>query len=160
MIDWAMKWLPKSGRETQSDWYGKHGISWHVIHAVWRPRAGKPLQARTYIHVFDQSKQNGVDVAGILIHFLNQLKEELPLARTTFIHSDNGPHYHQSILMASVHYISEQTGIFIKRWSFSEAQSGKGPCDWVSAVVKNHIHSYIAENHMVITSQEFLSAAS
>ncbi len=58
-IDWAMKWLPRSGRETQSDWYGKRGISSHIIHVIWQPRAGRPLQARSYIHVFDQSKQKG-----------------------------------------------------------------------------------------------------
>ncbi len=108
IIDWAMKWLPKSGRETQSDWYGKRGISWHVIHVVWRPKAGMPLQTRSYIHVFDQSKQNGGDVSAILIHFLEQLKEELPSVQTAFIRSDNGPHYHQSGLMASVHTISEK----------------------------------------------------
>ena len=30
VMDWAMKWLPKRFRETQSEWFGKKGISWHV----------------------------------------------------------------------------------------------------------------------------------
>lgn len=30
VIDWAMKWLPRSYRETQMEWFGKKGISWHV----------------------------------------------------------------------------------------------------------------------------------
>ena len=30
VMDWAMKWLPKRFRETQSEWFGKKGISWRV----------------------------------------------------------------------------------------------------------------------------------
>ena len=30
VMDWAMKWLPESYRETQKEWFGKKGISWHV----------------------------------------------------------------------------------------------------------------------------------
>ena len=30
VMDWTMKWLPQSHRETQKEWFGKKGISWHV----------------------------------------------------------------------------------------------------------------------------------
>ena len=30
VMDWPMKWLPRSYRETQKEWFGKKGISWHV----------------------------------------------------------------------------------------------------------------------------------
>ena len=33
-MDWAMKFLPASFRETQRDWFGKKGKSWHVCVAV------------------------------------------------------------------------------------------------------------------------------
>lgn len=36
VMDWAMKWLPRSHRETQSEWFGKRGISWHVSACVTR----------------------------------------------------------------------------------------------------------------------------
>ena len=29
-MDWAMKWLPHKYREDQSDFFGKHGFSWHI----------------------------------------------------------------------------------------------------------------------------------
>jgi hypothetical protein len=32
--DWAMKFLPQKYRESQSDWFGKRGISWHISVAV------------------------------------------------------------------------------------------------------------------------------
>ena len=28
--DWAIKFLPQKYRETQTDWFGKRGISWHI----------------------------------------------------------------------------------------------------------------------------------
>ena len=28
--DWAMKFLPRKYRESQSNWFGKRGISWHI----------------------------------------------------------------------------------------------------------------------------------
>ena len=36
IMDWAMKFLPASFRETQRDWFGKKGKSWHVTVAVTR----------------------------------------------------------------------------------------------------------------------------
>ena len=34
--DWAMKWLPQKYRETQADWFGKRGFSWHISVVVRR----------------------------------------------------------------------------------------------------------------------------
>lgn len=34
IMGWAMKFLPTSFRETQRDWFGKKGKSWHVTVAV------------------------------------------------------------------------------------------------------------------------------
>ena len=28
--DWAMKYLPRKYRESQTDWFGKRGIPWHI----------------------------------------------------------------------------------------------------------------------------------
>ena len=36
VMDWAMKWLPKRFRETQSEWFGKKGRSWHVSACITR----------------------------------------------------------------------------------------------------------------------------
>ena len=30
IMDWAMKFLPTSYRETQRDWFGKKGLPWHI----------------------------------------------------------------------------------------------------------------------------------
>ena len=30
VLDWAMKFLHSKYRESQADWYGKCGVSWHI----------------------------------------------------------------------------------------------------------------------------------
>ena len=34
IMDWAMKFLPISYRETQCDWFGKKGKPWHITVAI------------------------------------------------------------------------------------------------------------------------------
>ena len=41
IMDWAMNFLPASFRETQRDWFGKKGKSWHVCVAVSKNENGE-----------------------------------------------------------------------------------------------------------------------
>lgn len=36
VMDWAMKFLPMSFREKQSDWYAQKGINWHVSVCIYK----------------------------------------------------------------------------------------------------------------------------
>ena len=42
---WAMKYLPRKYRESQTDWFGKRGIQWHLTVAT--RREGGELQMLT-----------------------------------------------------------------------------------------------------------------
>ena len=48
----------------------------------------------------------------------------------------------------------------IKRWDFSDPQSGKGPCDRVAAVVKRKVRLFVDENNKCTNGEEFLACAS
>ena len=41
VLDWAMKFLPRKFRESQSDWFGKRGISWHLTVATRKNKDGE-----------------------------------------------------------------------------------------------------------------------
>jgi len=41
IIDWAMKFLPVSYRETQSEWFGKKGHPWHVCAVIMKTIDGE-----------------------------------------------------------------------------------------------------------------------
>ena len=47
--DWAMKFLPRKYRESQSNWFAKRGIPWHITVAVWLG-TDQQLQSMTFIH--------------------------------------------------------------------------------------------------------------
>jgi len=49
--DWAMTFLPRKFRESQSDWFVKRGMSWHITVAT-RRAENKELQMMTFVHVF------------------------------------------------------------------------------------------------------------
>ena len=40
IMDWAMKFIPTSFRETQRDWFGKKGKSWHLTVAITKAEDG------------------------------------------------------------------------------------------------------------------------
>ena len=54
VLDWAMKLIPRKYRESQADWFGKRGISWHISVAMKNP-PGETLQMLTLAHLFQKS---------------------------------------------------------------------------------------------------------
>ena len=74
--DWAMKFLPQRYRESQTDWFGKRGLSWHIS-VVYRRMEGE-LQWQGFIHVIQSCSQGSSAVAAIMHHVLATLKREHP----------------------------------------------------------------------------------
>ena len=92
--DWAMKFLPVRFRETQSQWFGKHGISWHfsaVIHLANHPHCPctNGFKIHTYIAVLDSCKQDWFAVSCILEEVLSVVKAIHPTVTQAKVRSDN-----------------------------------------------------------------------
>lgn len=47
IMDWAMKFLPMKYRETQGEWFGKKGLSWHVTAVITKPEEEFEVVAQT-----------------------------------------------------------------------------------------------------------------
>ena len=84
-LDWAMKFLPRNYRESQSDWYGKRGISWHISVAV--RRRNNQLESQGFVHIIQNCTQRSSAVVAIMAHVLNALKTEHPEIQKAFCHS-------------------------------------------------------------------------
>ena len=54
--DWAMKFLPQMYRESQTNWFGKRGISWHIS-VVYRRVLGE-LESQGFIHIVQSCSQD------------------------------------------------------------------------------------------------------
>lgn len=113
-MDWAMKFIPSSFRETQKDWYGKKGKSWHVSVAVTKTNDGE-LEARTYVHVYDQCTQNWYAVLSIMEHTLTTVRQTKPEVTEAFFRSDNAGCYHCGFIILSLPSLGQRTGIEVKR---------------------------------------------
>ncbi|XP_068707825.1 uncharacterized protein [Montipora foliosa] len=156
-MDWAMKFLPTSFRETQRDWFGKKGKSWHVTVAVTKSNSDN-IEARTYVHLFDECTQNWFAVASILEHTLTTVKEANPSIQEAFLRSDNAGCYHCAYLILSLPSLGDRAGIKIARYDFSDPQAGKDVCDRRIATVKSHMRRYINEGHDIRSASDMKAA--
>ncbi|CAF1193962.1 unnamed protein product [Didymodactylos carnosus] len=165
-MDWAMKFLPAKYREAQSDFFGKRGLSWHVSVVMMNdstydpsvPGSNKFLY-KIFVHSFDNCTQDSTAVTAIMTDVLQRMKEKDPSLKTCYIRSDNAGCYKAAETVLAVPKVFELTEIQVRRIDFSEAQSGKGPCDRYAAVIKANVRRYLNEKNSVTTAKQFVEAA-
>ena len=66
--DWAMKFIPQKYRESQADWFGKKGISWHI--SVAYRKVDQQLQSQAFINLIQSCSQGSAAVVVILQHII------------------------------------------------------------------------------------------
>lgn len=154
--DWAMKFLPQLYRESQQDWFGKRGISWHVA-VVFRQIDGE-LQSQAFVHIIQSCSQDSLAVVLMMQHVLSILKFQHPEVTTAYFRQDNAGCYHCASTVLSCASIEQSTGIKVARFDFSDPQGGKGPCDRLAATCKSHIRVYINEGHDVTNAEDMKTA--
>lgn len=148
-----MKFLPRKFRESQSDWFGKRGIPWHISVAI-RSNDGE-MEMKTFVHVFDSATtQDSSAVLGILDDVFIQLKIVTPELQTIHIRSDNAGCYHcaQTLITA------KRRSLQISRIDFSESQAGKGACDRKAATIKSHMATHLNSGHYIETAAQMKEA--
>ena len=72
--DWAMKFIPQRYRESQQDWFGKRGMSWHIA-VIFRQLDGT-LQSQSFVHLMQSSAQDSLTVVHIWQHTLKAIKDK------------------------------------------------------------------------------------
>ena len=154
--DWAMKFLPQRYRESQTDWFGKRGISWHIS-VVYR-RLERELHWQGFIHVIQSCSQGSCAVVTIMHHILRTLKHEHPEINKAYFRQDNAGCYHSSRTILACPDISASTGVKVVRVDFSDPQGGKGAADRLAASCKGHVRAYINEGHDVCTATDLKKA--
>ena len=154
--DWAMKFLPRKYRESQSDWFGKRGISWHISVTV--RRHNDQLESQGFVHIIQNCTQGSSAVVSIMAHVLKTLKKEHPEIQKAFFRQDNAGCYHSTVTIASVPAIEKESGIQVVEVSFSDPQGGKGPADRMAATIKSHIIRFVNEGNDVTNAKEMEKA--
>ena len=156
-LDWAMKYLPRKYRESQSDWFAKRGLPWHIS-VVMKKTVGADLETMAIIHIFESTKQDSNAVISLLQHVLEVVKHSDPSITTAYLRQDNAGCYHSANTILGVRELGKKTGIQIKRMDFSDPQGGKGPCDRKAAQVKRHMNIHLNEGNDILSAQQMKKA--
>ena len=154
--DWAMKFLPQKYRESQADWFGKRGISWHIS-VVYR-RLDGVLQWQGFIHIIESCNQESSSVVKIMQDVIRTIKLENKEISGAYFRQDNAGCYHSSSTILSCPLISASTGVKIHRIDFSDPQGGKGAADRLAATCKSHVRIFINEGNDVTTANQLKDA--
>lgn len=156
--DWAMKFLPRKYRESQSDWFGKRGLSWHITVATRRQSPDRGFEMMTFAHVFQSGSQDSLTVQAIMSDVLGKLKEVMPTLRSVYYRQDNAGCYRSGSTILGAVKAGEAHGITVRRLDFSDPQGGKGACDRKAATIKAHIKVHLNEGHDVETASQMADA--
>jgi hypothetical protein len=154
--DFAMKFLPTQYRETQAEFFGKRGISWHIT--VCQTKVDGKLLAETFVHIVESRVQESETVVPIMDHVLQTLKKEHPDMQNVYYRQDNAGCYHSATTILSCKVLRDRSGLNFCQLDFCDPQGGKGPCDRKAAQIKYHIKAYINQGHSVTTPQAMKSA--
>lgn len=154
--DWAMKYLPRKYRESQTDWFGKRGIPWHVTVAT--RREGEEIKMLTFVHIFQACSQDSCAVLAVMADVLRQLKIIIPQLEFVYYRQDNAGCYHCGATIVCSRVIGEQYGVTIERLDFSDPQGGKGPCDRKAATIKSHMRIHLNSGNDIETPTQMKDA--
>ena len=124
VLDWAMKFIPRKYRESQADWFGKRGLSWHISVAMRKP-LGKPVQTLTLVHVFQKSNQDSLYVLAIVDDVIQKLKSTIGGLKSVSFRQDNAGCYHSAATIFGVRELGVKHNVSV-RMDFSDPQGGKG----------------------------------
>ena len=142
-------------RESQSKWFAKRGLSWHIGVVSLKTDEYRNL---TIVHIFDSTSQDATLSACILEDTLKYIKDESDEVKKVYVRSDNAGCFHSSYSIATVPIINEKSSIKIGRVDFSDPQGGKSICDRKAAHIKGHIRRYVNEGKNVVTANDFKEA--
>ena len=90
--DWAMKFLPRKFRESQTDWFAKRGLSWHISVAT-RRMSNQEFEMMSFVHIFQACNQDSGAVLAIMDDVIGKLKSVMPGLQTVFYRQDNAGCY-------------------------------------------------------------------
>lgn len=154
--DWAMKLLPMMYRESQSKWFAKRGMNWHLTVGTYIING--VLHSHTIVHIFDNANQDAVTSNAILKDSVLKLKEKNQNLTKAFIRSDNAGCFHSVEAIFCIPLLNQVSALKVVQVDFADPQGGKSICDRRAAHIKGSIRNYVNEGNNVTTSNEFLSA--
>ena len=156
VLDWATKYLPRKFRESQTDWFAKRGIPWHITVAF--RRADNNMDMMTFVHLFKASNQDNCNILAILNDVFRQLKFVNPEIQTVHLRQDNANCYHCALKIFTAYQVAKRNDLHLKSMDFSDPQGGTGSCDRKAATIKSHMAVHLNSGHDIGTPLQMKEA--
>ena len=102
-----MKLLPRKFRESQTDWFGKRKISWHITVATRKNKDGE-IEMQTFVHIFEICNQDSSTVVAILDDVFKQQTSIPPEISTIYLRQDNAGCYHSASTLLTIQQVATQ----------------------------------------------------
>ncbi|UZO23826.1 uncharacterized protein OCT59_016156 [Rhizophagus irregularis] len=140
IVDYKMRILPHTARETKSQFFGKRGWTLHSSLVYTKDITNNKLDIQVYDHWSDDTGQDAWFTASSLHTVFENLD---PKPKWITIMLDNGPHYHCTELMLIIGQWKEWYDIVPRKWIFLEAGEAKTLIDshhaQISQAIKRHV---------------------
>ena len=120
-----MKYLPKKFRESQTDWFGKRGLPWHITVATRKGNDGK-IEMMTFIHLFETCNQDSSAVLAILDDVFRRLKDVMPHLQSIYLRQDNAGYYHCALTLMPASKVAELNNLFPTQNGFFRSPRREG----------------------------------
>ena len=152
-----MKFLPRKFRESQTDWFAKRGISWHLTVAIRRGNDHK-IQMMTFVNVFRSCSQDSCTVLSVTSDVVRQLRGGHPQLQNIYYWQDNADCYHCRTTIVGAQLIGQQHGVSVRRMDFCDSKAGKGACDRRAATIKSHMKIFLNSGNNIESAEEMKNA--
>ena len=123
--DWAVKFIHRKYRESQRDWYGKRGLSWHITIAT-RRTSSQQLEMMTFVHIFQACSQDSYAVLAVMSDVIGKLKKIMPLLKNVYYRQDNAGCYRSCVTIVGAARISQIHDISVSAWTSLTRKVGEG----------------------------------
>ena len=136
----------------------KAWIELAYISSVISKKSNGQYEISSYVHLFDNCKQDWYTVASILEDLLGKISEKNPEITQAVLSSDEAGCYHNNLLMDAIHDISERSKIKVSTYHFSQPQCGKDICDRILCPLKSSIRRYCNEGNDILSVKDMREA--
>ncbi|RHZ49869.1 hypothetical protein Glove_510g27 [Diversispora epigaea] len=156
IADYKMRVLPQSARETKQDFFGKRGWTLHTILFFTKNTNSNELNIEAYDHWSLDTKQDAWFTASAFEAVFETIEKKPKWIK---IISDNGPHYHNSELMAIISHWYNWYNIEVRSWLFFEPGEAKTIIDSHHAAITHAIKRYLRIGYDISSGEDIVQAA-
>ena len=138
-FDYAMRLLPMSYRENMVDFFGKKGISWHGVRAVWWDPVIRMHRYYLVNQISPDCKEDGQLSCSLIANVLRQHREQYPQHTVCNFGSDGAGAFSGDTFLLRIVYIFSELGMKVDAHHTGESGGGKGMVDVNFGVEKNEL---------------------